>query len=90
MAVDDEDQKKSGTWWLKTSGAIAVFIVVGLGTTTIWFFSTLFPIISQPITTQLGREPELAGPRLNENQLDEILNTYSLNDKFNLTSAKTE
>lgn len=90
MAGDDEDQKKSGTWWLKTSGAIAVFIVVGLGTTTIWFFSTLYPIISQPITTQLGREPELAGPRLNENQVDEILNTYSLNDKFNLTSAKTE
>lgn len=88
VKIDDSRTKKDGLWWLKTTSAITVFLLVGLGTVGLWFFSTLYPIVSQDRITMLGKEPELAGPRLNQDQLQEILDKNPVG--LDLNSTKVE
>lgn len=60
-------------WGLKTTGALCLFSVVGLFATTIWFFSSLYPIISQPKYLSIGKDPTLGGPLLSQTSYDEIM-----------------
>lgn len=73
-----QEDKKNALWWIKTFFSINLLLIVGLGFTVAWFFSTLYPIIDQPRITQIGKEPALGGPRLSQDALVEILAKHSV------------